>query len=43
MDTARYDAGNFDEHQLERLVVVDAVQGLNEVAAERAIRILSNE
>ena len=35
------DAGNFNEHQLERLVVVDAVKGLDEVAAERAIRKLN--
>lgn len=37
------DASNFNEHQLERLVVVDSVQGLNEVAAERAIEKLNND
>lgn len=35
------DGSNFNEHQLERLVVVDAVKGLDEVAAERAIRKLN--
>lgn len=37
------DGGNFNEHQLERLVVVNPVKGLDEVAAEKAIRILSND
>ena len=37
------DGSNFNEHQLERLVVVDAVKGLDEVAAERAIRLFSEE
>ena len=41
MDTPRFGAGNFNEHQLERLVVVDAVKGLDEVAAEKAIRKLN--
>ena len=35
------DAGNFNEHQQERLVVVNPVKGLDEVAAERAIRMLN--
>ena len=35
------DASNFNEHQLSRLVVVDSVQGLNEVTAEKAIGIFN--
>lgn len=35
------DGSNFNEHQLERLVVVDTVKGLDEVAAERAVRMLN--
>ena len=34
------DGSNFNEHQLERLVVVDAVKGLDEVAAERVMKML---
>ena len=37
------DGSNFNEHQLERLVVVDAVKGLDEVAAEKAIEMLDTE
>ena len=37
------DGSNFNEHQLERLVVVDAVKGLDEVAAEKAIEKLNGE
>ena len=37
------DAGNFNEHQLEMLVVVDAVKGLDEVAAKRAIKTLNEK
>lgn len=32
------DESNFNEHQLSRLVIVDPVQGLNEAAAEKAIK-----
>lgn len=37
------DESNFNEHQLARLVVVDPVQGLNEEAAERVIKLLDNK
>lgn len=36
------DAGNFNEHQQERLVVVDPVQGLNEESVEKAVKILND-
>lgn len=42
MDTARYDEGNFNVHQQKRLVV-NPVMGLDEVAAEKAIRLMLPE
>lgn len=37
------DGGNFNEHQLPRLLVVNPFNGLNEEIAERAIVILNQE
>ena len=37
------DGGNFNEHQLPRLLVVNPFNGLDEEIAERAIAILNKE
>ena len=35
------DAGNFNEHQIPRLLIVNPIFGLDEYTAERAIRKLN--